>query len=220
MQIFWQKNCTCPVCGKQFQAVRLFSEAIKVKERDTDLKPAYEGINALLFQPITCTHCYYTAFEDDFEKPVTEKKRIQELCDRIKNSLSIDLSENRSLKDGAMIFAIAAAVYTLTEKHLKAAEAYLKLSWIHRDMHSKDENNALEQAMKCFLESYKNDELAPEKEIMVIFYLGEINLRLGNKKEAVRWFSSLIQKFGNTNSIYVKLARKEWQQAAAGKRGL
>lgn len=220
MQTFWEQEFKCPVCGKTFRSVRVFSDAIKIKERDSDLKPTYDGVNVLLFQPVTCPECFYTAFESDFEISLSQKQKemLKKLCEKLKALLSIDLSKDRKLSDGASLFTIAAAVYTILEKHLRAAEAYLKLAWIFRDMNNHNEEiKALTGALKHFMESYTKEELSEDQQIMVIFYLGELNARLSNKKEAVKWFSTLIQKFGNSSSIYVKLARKEWQEITMGK---
>ncbi|MGJ8455269.1 DUF2225 domain-containing protein [Pseudothermotoga sp. U03pept] len=220
MQTFWEQEFKCPVCSKKFHTLRLFSNAIKIRDRDSDMKPTYDGVNALLFQLVTCPECFYTTFEGDFENPVPPEKQkmVSELCERLKKMISVDLSENRTLKDGASLFTVAAAIYALLGKHLKAAEAYLKLAWLLRDLNnSEEEKKALSGALKHFTESYMNEELSEQQQIMVIFYLGELNARLSNKSEAIKWFSTLIQKFSSSNSAYVKLARKEWQEISARK---
>lgn len=220
LQTFWEQEFRCPVCGKTFHSVRVFSNAIKIKDRDSDLKPTYDGVNALLFQPVTCPECLYTAFENDFEMSLSQRQKemLTKLCEKLKTMLSINLSKDRDLKDGASLFTIAAAVYVLVEKHLRAAEAYLKLAWIFRELNDPgEESKALTAALKHFTESYTKEELSDEQQIMVLFYLGELNARLSNKKEAVKWFSTLIQKFPNSSSIYVKLARKEWQEVTMRK---
>ncbi len=220
LQTFWEQEFKCPICGKVFHSVRVFSDAIKIKERDSDLKPTYDGVNVMLFQPVTCPECFYTAFENDFEISFSQRQKemLVKLCEKLKSMLSINLSKDRNLKDGVSIFTITAAVYTILEKHLRAAEAYLKLAWIFRDLKNHDEEaKALSSALKHFMESYTKEELSNDQQVMVLFYLGELNARLSNKKEAVRWFSTLIQKFGNNNSVYVKLARKEWQEVTMRK---
>lgn len=220
LQTFWEQEFKCPVCAKTFHSIRVFSDAIKIKDRDSDLKPTYDGVNALLFQPVTCPDCLYTTFESDFEASLsqTQKELLTKLCEKLKTLLSVDLSKERTLKDGASLFTIAAAVYSLLGKHLRAAESYLKLAWIFRDMNNHtEETKAITGALKHFTESYKTEELSEDQQIMVLFYLGELNARLSNKKEAVKWFSTLIQKFGNSNSVYVKLARKEWQEVTMRK---
>ncbi len=217
MPTFWKKSLTCPMCTAEFQAVRVFTDAVKIKDRDSDLKPTYEGVNYSLFQPITCPVCFYSTFEDDFSKAPKpqEAEKIRKFLAKIRESVKIDLSENRTLKDAASIYAITAAIYTILGKPLKIAEAYLKLAWIYRDIANDDEERkALQNALRFFLESYTKESLSEEQQVMVLFYLGEINRRLANKKEAVKWFSKLLQSYGNSSSPYVKLARMQWQEAA------
>ncbi|AEH50361.1 DUF2225 domain-containing protein [Pseudothermotoga thermarum] len=220
MPTFWKKSLVCLVCGTTFEAVRVFTDAIRIKDRDSDLKPTYEGVNYLLFQPITCPNCFYTTFEEDFGKPVKPEvlEKLKKLTAKLKNAVKIDLSENRTLKDGISIYTIMTAVYMLMEKPLKTAEAYLKLAWLYREFGSEEEEKkALKSALNFFLESYTKEALSDEQQAMVLFYLGEINRRLGNKKDAIKWFSQLIKTYGGSNSLYVKLARTQWQEVASEK---
>ncbi len=217
---FWRKSLSCPVCGTNFEAIRVFTDAIRIKDRDSDLKPIYKGVNYLLFQPITCPNCFYSTFEDDFVKEPKPQfaEKIKKLREKLKDTVKVDLSENRTLNDGATIYTLTAATYVILEKPLKAAEAYLKLAWIHRDMANEgEEKKALENALRFFLQSYTKESLLVEQQIMVLFYLGEINRRLGNRKDSVKWFSRLVQSYGHSNSPYVKLARTQWQEAASQK---
>lgn len=215
LRTFWFKTHLCPVCEKQFDAIRLFSEAVKIKSRDPDLKPVYYGVNAFMFQLISCPNCLYTSFEDDFEEmPSSQLQAVRNLCERLKQNLRIDLSENKSLRDAIVQYNLAGIIYVAREKFFRAAESFLKLAWLYRDVSSLDEERkALNHASELFLKSYTQQDLSEDQQIVALFYLGEINKLLGNKKEMVRWFSELFGKFGRRDSIYLKQARQQWQEA-------
>lgn len=213
MQIFWKKEFKCPVCSNEFEAVRVFSNAVTVKKRDTDFMPIYEGINALYYQLITCPTCLFTAFESDFQTELTAKQKnlLMKALEKTEYIGRPNLSENRDIGDAAVVFSIAAIVYTLLGASCKAAECYLKLGWLFRQSHNSiEEKKALQKALDHFENYYINEEITPQEEPMVLFYLGEINGRLGNKKKAVEWFSILVRKF-DSSSLYARKARERWQ---------
>lgn len=216
LRTFWFKTHLCPVCEKQFDAIKLFSEAVKIKSRDPDLKPVYDGVNALVFQLISCPNCLYTSFEDDFEElPHSKLQIVRNLCERLKQDLRINLSESKGLRDAAVQYNLAGIIYVTREKFFRAAESFLKLAWLYRDAGSLDEERkALNRALEFFLKSYTQQDLSEDQLIAALFYLGEINKLLGNKKEMVRWFSELFEKFGKRDSIYLRQARQQWQEAS------
>ena len=216
MPEFWEKDFTCPFCGRSFSQVRVFSSAIVVERRDEDLKPYFKGVNSLLFQTVTCPGCYFTAFEKDFEAmevPEEKRKDVQRVLDNARKEFGeLNLSENRSVEDGIKLLSITAAIYTVLGKRMGAARAYLILAWLFREVgKKKEELTALARALKCFEDHYRNDIVSDEEEPMILFYLGEINRRLGNRNEAVKWFSTLVNKYKGSPSPYVKAAKENWQ---------
>lgn len=215
MRTFWHKSYVCPVCNSQFESVRIFSNAIKVKSRESDLKPVYDGVNVLMFQLVSCPKCLYTSFEDDFgELQSSHVEAIKRMHEKLKG-FEIELSENKSVRDAAVQYNIAAVMYVAREKFFRAAESFLKLAWLYRDAGAPDEEKkALERAKEMFLKSYMEEDLWEDRQIAVLFYLGEIEKRLGNRKEAIRWFSELFKRFSKSDSIYVKQARQEWQEVS------
>jgi hypothetical protein len=203
------------VCNSQFEAVRIFTDAIKVKSRESDLKPVYDGVNVLMFQLVSCPKCLYTSFEDDFgELQSSHVEAIKRMHEKLKG-FEIELSENKSVRDAAAQYNIAAVMYVAREKFFRAAESFLKLAWLYRDAGAPDEEKkALERAKEMFLKSYMEEDLSEDRQIAVLFYLGEIEKRLGNRTEATRWFSELFKRFSKSDSIYVKQARQEWQEVS------
>jgi len=212
--IFWRKKIFCPLCRMEFESVRVFSESVRIKSRDYDLKPVFEGVNAIFFQLVTCPHCYLTMYEDDFEKEIPEDK-IKELVMVLKNAkkkFSINLGENKAINDAINQHYIAAAVYTVLENRRKLAEVYLKLAWLLREKGKiEEELIALAMALKNFEEYYKYEMIEEKEGPMILFYMAVINQRFGNKKEAGKWFSELFRRYGNTNSYYVKVGKERWQ---------
>ncbi len=211
---FWKKKIFCPLCKIEFESLRIFSESVKIKARDYDLKPSFEGINAIFFQLVTCPRCYLTMYEEDFEKGIPEDK-VKELILVLNNArkkFSINLGEDKKIDDAISQHYIAAAVYTVLGNRRKLAEVYLKLAWLLREKgNNEEELIALAKALKNFEEYYKYEMIEEREGPMILFYMAVINQRFGNRKEASKWFSELFRRYGNTNSYYVKVGKERWQ---------
>ncbi len=216
MADFWYKDFRCGFCGNEFSQVRVFSGSIVVESRDEDLKPNYKGVNVLYYQPVTCPRCYLTLFERDFENfnvPSEKREEIERVLRNAKKEFGeLNLGEDRTVDDAVKIYSIMAAIYTVLGNRRGAAEAYLKLGWLFREKEdTKNELIALGKALKYFEEHYREDITDESEEPMILFYLGELNRRLGNRKDAVKWFASLVNKYKNASSPFVKRAREIWQ---------
>lgn len=217
MPDFIYKEYTCQLCGNVFSQPRVFADAVKIKSRDEDLKPNFSGVNALYFQVVVCPRCYLSLFERDFgtlEIPPDKVEKVRKVLENAKKEFgSINLGEDRTVDDAIKIFSIAAAVYTVMEHRRRAAEAYLKLGWLFREKgQKKEETVALAKALKFFEEHYREDITSENEEPMILFYLGELNKLLGNKKDAVKWFSTLVSKYRGVPSPYVKAGQERWQE--------
>ncbi len=217
MPSFWYKEFACQLCGNDFSYPRIFSDAIMVESRDEDLKPNFKGVNALYYQVITCPNCYLTLFERDFgtlnipDEKIDKVKRVLENAK--KEFGKLNLGEDRELDDAIKLFSIAAAVYTVMDHSRGAAEAYLKLAWLYREKGmDKEEKVALAKSLKFFEKHFKEEITNEREEPMILFYLGELNKLLGNKREAVKWFSILVNKYRGVPSPYIKAAQERWQE--------
>jgi len=214
MKEFWFKTFKCPICKTLFEAPMVFSEAIKIKKRDDDLRPVYQGINAIYYGLITCPNCLFTAFEHDYNGLSKEiagdlKNKIEKVLERAKVQYGdINLGTDRTTEDAVMLHVIAAAIYTLLNKPNRLAEIYLRLAWLYREQgNKKKEVHALGRALVNFNRVY--DTAEDYKQIQrCLFYMGEINRRLGKRDEAVKYFSILLSKYrSGGNSIYVRTAQ-------------
>ena len=210
MKEFWSKRIKCPLCTTEFKHVSIFSDAVRIESRETDLKPNFSGVNPLFYSLITCSNCYYTAFEDDFDKlllnlnpdKILKLKRILTIA---KKRFRINLSENRDIDDAIKIHSLAIITYTIADMKNKLAEIYLRLAWFYRDKGNKEnELIALSKALISLEEVYEKGN--QKNEDRVIYLIGELYLRLGKVDKARSWFSKLIENKSFKNSVYFKMA--------------
>jgi len=218
LKSIWYKRFDCPVCRAQFRAPRVFSEALRVSRRDRDLMPHYEGVNLLFYDLVTCDHCLFTAFEKEYVKTNTVTKsgrfeKLKRLTKRAKEIYGgINLGEGRNVDDAIAIHILGASTYHILGRDRELAEVYLRLGWLYRlKGERRRELHALGRALIHFERVYQTtgDLDAVQR---ALFYIAEINRRLGRKDEAVRYYSELFQRFKNSGSVYLKVARQNREE--------
>lgn len=60
------KTFTCPVCGEKFSSKIMKTGKAKLLRTDSDLRPVYEGIDAVKYDVQLCTNCGYAALSRFF----------------------------------------------------------------------------------------------------------------------------------------------------------
>jgi len=88
---------------------RVFSEKVRIKRYESDLKPIYEGINPLLYSVVVCDSCRYSALESDFETPISPilLQDVRKVQDEIRNTESLNFSKERDHKTAIVAYALA-----------------------------------------------------------------------------------------------------------------
>jgi len=75
-----------------------------------------------------------------------------------------------------------------------------------------NENKALAKALSNFETCYLNTYIESDKEPMILFYLAELSRRFQKRDDATKWFSTLVSKYKNSTSFYVKAGKERWQE--------
>ncbi|KAF2961855.1 DUF2225 domain-containing protein [Fervidobacterium sp. 2310opik-2] len=215
MPDLWDKKYVCPICGSQVASKKVFTDKVRIKEYDPDMKPNYEGVNVLLYSVVVCNQCHYAALDTEFENHVSPiyLDQIREIQRKIKIPDNVSFSAERDHRAAILSYALAALFYEAKKQPCRTAEMYLRIAWLYRELKDKEnEYKALARSLLSFEECYSKANISEEKEPMVLFYLGELSYRLGKMEDARRWFSILINKYRNSNSYYVKAGRDRWQE--------
>ncbi|MGC8819751.1 MAG: DUF2225 domain-containing protein [Fervidobacterium sp.] len=215
MPDLWDKTYKCPLCGSTVKSKKVFTDKIKIKSYDPDMKPNYEGVNALLYSVVVCEQCYYAALENDFEGNISPiyLDEIHKVQQKIKVRTEIIFSSERDHKTAILSYALASLFYEAKKQPCKSAEMFLRMSWLYREISDNDnEYKAMAKALLKFEECFTDSYVDQEKEPMIIFYLGELSHTLGKKEDAKRWFSLLLNKYKDSKSYYVKAGRDRWQE--------
>ena len=71
----YEKRYVCPVCDREFEALRVKTSSLKLVGRDDDLRPRYEDIDPLKYDIVFCPRCGYSALADSYEQLMPYQRR-------------------------------------------------------------------------------------------------------------------------------------------------
>lgn len=191
----YDKNLTCPVCGRNFTVKAIKTSSYRMKDKDSDFFIRYDIINPYFYDVWLCNNCGYAAMKADFEK--------------IRN-FQIDLiKENITPKwkgrEYNVPYNVDAAIeryklsllnyYYSDSKASKKAMNCLKLAWMCRlteDLQA--EKDYLKEALKGFNDAFFNEDfpIYGMDRYATMYLIGELNRRTDNLDEAMIWFSKVI----------------------------
>jgi uncharacterized protein (DUF2225 family) len=168
-----------------------------------------------------CPDCLFAAYPDDFTSvPAPEIAAINKtLTQRKEIADAHDLNGERSVEAAMAAYRLAVHCYSLrAPNHQRMGGLYQRLAWLGREIgDAQSEQRYLAEALLSFrsaLEQQKPTE--PEGELMLLYTIGEINLRLGNPVEAVKTFAQASQhpEFKKQPEVQ-RLTRDRWTEARA-----
>lgn len=191
----FDKRIVCPVCDNEFKVRTIKKEGHQVKNTESDLYMNYRVINPYFYDVCLCNVCGYTAMRNDFEKIRRHEIEI------IQNNISTKWT-GRVYPDVYDVniaierYKLSLLNYTIMgAKASKKAMNCLKLSWMYREI-GDEENEKIfrEQALIGFKEAYFSEDcpIYGMDKYKILYLIGELNRRLGNYEEALKYFGEVI----------------------------
>ncbi len=219
MSALFDRQYLCPICENSFTSKQVRTSAIRAKERRKDFHTLFSGENPTFYGVICCPKCGFAKFENDFKKEVTAKDKSIIKSTVSRSWKTQDFTQKRDLSAAIKVHQIARVNYTvLKEKQATIGKLLLRLAWFNDELGDESESNKyVTLALDAFLKSYEQEkqEDAEEKELEIIYLIGELNRQLGNYKESVRWFDMVVRhEFAYKNRLIKNYAKEQWTLAA------
>lgn len=185
------KSYTCPICLKNFKALKVKTSRLYLDSTDSDLRSRYKNVEPLYYDIVTCPGCLYSALNEMFDKP-----------DKTRGSLPIELKalrHNSDIKFGADVdtYSVFAGYYLalicapnfFLAHHLITARLLLKLSWLYQDCGDKSmETQTINRALDAFLYVYEHIKIEPHIEHQICLLIGELLLKQSDLQRAKDFF--------------------------------
>ena len=216
----YDKKISCPFCQKAFKTKKVRSRFIKPLRVDRDFCPIFsEGDHSpLYYYVVICPECGF-AFTEDFTSYFSQASRDKvdkEITGRMDKN--IDYCGERDFDTAIRTYKLAIySAQLVKEKHIVFAHLCLRLAWTYRGKGERDEEERfLKLALSEYEKVFANSDFDPEKipEMQVLYMIGELNRRLGNYSEAVKYFATVTEHEDKSRYIkYVNFAKEQWKLA-------
>ena len=210
----YSKDIECPLCSKEFSTPRVISYKLKLKDRDSDFCPYYKEEQSFYYEPTICPQCGYGDLAEYFEK-IPDEKKVKVIKNITKNWSGRNFNGHRDTSDAIKCYRhLKKNAEAMDLKSIRRGTIFLRLAWCYRHKGSNKEKRTLRKALNHYRTAYQEEKLedANIDEINLTYLLGELNRRTGNRSQAVKWYSKVVEHPNiNSNPKIEKMARDQWQ---------
>ncbi|AVF22845.1 DUF2225 domain-containing protein [Paenibacillus larvae] len=201
---------TCLNCNETFTTMRVRSKFKRTIKKDTDFCGYYQGVNPDHYIVRVCPNCGFAGTEHFSEKFTPEEKEDfkRKVTDRWQPK---DFGRKRTGEDALECLKLALLCAQIKQESDKVISGILHhLAWEYRRQGKEEEERRF---LRFALESYKRlYEIEPfdPHNVKLMYMIGELNRRLGEYNEAIRWFSLVVQDKKIMDSAMIRASREQW----------
>ncbi|AKA71013.1 DUF2225 domain-containing protein [Clostridium scatologenes] len=202
--LLYNREVTCPVCDNVFKTKAVKTSAARILRKDSDSFIIFDVINPYFYDVWICNKCGYAAMKRDFNKIrnsetelVKEKIKPKWHPKTYPDVYNVNIAIER-FKLSLLNY------YVIDAKASKKAMNCLKIAWMYRLLKdSENETTFLKQALEGFNSAYFNEgfPLYNMDKFTSMYIIGELNRRLGNNDESLKWFSQIITAPGAPSKL-------------------
>ncbi|NLI57273.1 MAG: DUF2225 domain-containing protein [Clostridium sp.] len=212
-EALYNKSITCPVCDKKIEVTKVKSRSCIVSSRDTDFCVYYKTVNPMFYDAWVCEFCGYAAQSDRFEEISSSnaQKVIKEITPRWKKR---NFTGVRSAEKALEAFKLALYnAQMIDSKPSDYTKICMRIAWLYRILKDEREDKFLKYALKFYYEVYEKEDLPAGKmdEFTCMYMIAELNRRLGDYDEAIKWFNRLVSsQDARKNKLIMEMAREQY----------
>lgn len=215
---FYDKKVACLHCTNPFTTTRIRSRFVRVSSHESDFKPVYSDpdINPTFYNVAVCPHCGFS-FTDEFSpyfapgtkdninKQITSQWNARSFC------------AERDIDEAIETYKLAylSSLFKM-EKTLTIAGITLRIAWLYRDKSMlEEEKRFLTIARNLYMKSYSEGDFAGTQmsETKIMYLIAELSWKIGDKEEAVRAFSRVVESQRTSSEPkIIELAKERWQE--------
>ena len=204
MDDFMKKEQTCKVCTKKFTSLLVRKSKQPVVKSDSDFCLYYEKETPFFYHVFICPECGYT-FLESFKKdpPPGLREKLTSLPDVF--------SEKRDASAAELLYKRAIDIARQQKEDDQVlASLHHYLAWAYRFKGDKEkEKTTLSEALAYYRGVYENINV--DDPFKVMYLIGDLYGRLGDKNEAVKWFSRVANDKSASQAMRHR-SREAWQQ--------
>ncbi|GFR39326.1 hypothetical protein PRECH8_26220 [Insulibacter thermoxylanivorax] len=206
----YQVNYTCLQCGKEYVSSKVRPSFRRPYKRDADLCHHYREINPEYYVVRVCKHCGFAATEN-FTMRISESQRVR-FMERIgRQWQGYDYGYERTWEEALKTYKLALLCAQIKEESSRVIASILHhIAWMYRYQgDAEKEKRFLQHALDAYITVYESGE-EELNAARLMYIIGELNRRLKNYNEAIRWFSRVINDKRIMDANMIRACREQW----------
>ncbi|TMV18570.1 DUF2225 domain-containing protein [Paenibacillus thermoaerophilus] len=212
MPPLYPAKTVCRYCERTYRTMRVRPSHKKSTEADSDFCMRFTGVNPDYYVVRVCPYCGYSMTDHFSKKPLTERQRVmfEEKIGRSWNKL--DLTGERTINEAMFAYKLALVCAQASDETDRVLAGILHhIAWLYRLMEDEaNEKRFLAHALDAYMRVFEYEGL-DYNNAKLMYLIGELNRRLGQYNEAVRWFSRVVNDNRIVDAAMIRKSREQWQ---------
>lgn len=212
MEPLYLSKIICICCEKTFMTSRVRPSFKRAARMDSDFCGYYKtDVNPDYYVVRVCPNCGFASTENGMERlNDRQKKNYHDEIGMHWNNQ--DYGGERDLKKAMASYKLALlSAQAIDEKDRVLAGILHHIAWLYRyEDNQKDEKRFLTFALQAYIRVYEAEGVALNN-AKLMFLIGELNRRIGELNDAVRWFSRVVNDKKIVDAAMIRASREQWQ---------
>ncbi len=208
----YQVKVTCALCETEFETSRVRPSFKKAVKTDSDFCIHYKDINPDYYIVRVCPNCGYASTENFSERLTPQqKKAFQEKVSA--NWAQRDYGGERTWEDALNAYKLVLLSAQMKEEKERVIAGLLHhIAWLYREKgDGQQEARFLQFALDAYIRVYET-EGGDVNNAKLMYLIGELSRRLKHYREAVRWFSRVINDKRIMDADMIRRSREQWAE--------
>jgi len=212
MEPLYESKISCICCETIFQSTRVRPSFKRASAVDSDFCGHYDnGINPDFYVVRICPSCGFASTENGFDKlNDTQKKNYYERIGL--NWKGQDFSGERTAEQAMASYKLALLTAQATGVKDRVIAGLLHhIAWLYRyEKNEMEEQRFLKFALEAYIRVFELEGVSVNN-AKLMYLLGELNRRIGEMNEAVKWFSRVVNDKKIMDAAMIRASREQWQ---------
>lgn len=212
MEPLYEVSIQCICCEYSYKTSKVRPSFKNAAERDSDFCGYYpNGINPDYYVVRVCPNCGFASTENGLTQ-LNDRQKKQYFEKIGVNWKKREYGGERSLEQAMDCYKLALLSAQATETNDRVIAGILHhIAWLYRYReNAAEEKRFLQFALQAYIRVYEMEGNSLNN-AKLMFIIGELNRRTGEYKEAVRWFSRVINDKRIVDAAMIQACRKQWQ---------
>ena len=214
LEPLYESTADCPCCETTFPITRVRPSFKNPSSSDTDFCGYYnKGVNPDYYVIRICQYCGFSFSENGYDHKLTDEQKVLYYNEVGKHWNNQNFLGPRTPEVALVAFKRALMIGQLLSIADTVIAGYLHhIAWIYRFMkNEQEEQRFLTFALERYVAVYEK-ELGSDKNARLLYLIGELNKRVGNYSEAVKWFSRVVNDKTIVDAGMIRASREQWRE--------